>query len=334
MVPIKYLSMHTKQSSGAGLKAQGSYINGATKPRIRKGKKRYKKTRIILAFGIFIIIIVAGTGMFGLIRSWTPQKLRNLPNTPWPMFHHDLSHTGLSPYETSSNDGKLKWKYKTGWGVASSPAIGSDGTIYVGSCDNYTYAINPDGTLKWKFKTGWYVYSSPAIGSDGTIYIGSYDHNLYAINPDGTKKWNFTTGGEIHSSPAIGDDGTIYIGSLDKNLYAINPDGTLKWNFSTEGYIYSSPAIGGDGTIYVGSYDHNLYAVYPNGTVKWKFQTWWYVKSSPAIGSDGTVYVGSDDDFLYAIGSQPIPELSPMDVGFVVPFIFIIPATVRKIIKM
>lgn len=40
------------------------------------------------------------------------------------------------------------------------------------------------GTLKWRFKTGREVYSSPAIGQDGTIYVGSWDGNLYAIASD------------------------------------------------------------------------------------------------------------------------------------------------------
>ena len=31
----------------------------------------------------------------------------------------------------------LKWRYPTGGGVLSSPAIAADGTVYVGSCDNY-----------------------------------------------------------------------------------------------------------------------------------------------------------------------------------------------------
>ena len=88
-----------------------------------------------------------------------------------------------------------KWSFQTGFDVDSSPAIGSDGTIYVGSYDDYLYAINPDGSRKWRFKTGGYVsYSSPAAGSDGTIYVGSEDNNLYAINPDGSKKWTFKTG--------------------------------------------------------------------------------------------------------------------------------------------
>ncbi|MFW6047918.1 MAG: PKD domain-containing protein, partial [Candidatus Natronoplasma sp.] len=69
--------------------------------------------------------------------------------------------------------------------------------------------------------------SSPAIGSDGTIYIGSWDNNLYAVNPeDGTEKWNLSTGFCVESSPAIGSDGTIYIGSYDNNLYAIGNDTT------------------------------------------------------------------------------------------------------------
>jgi len=32
------------------------------------------------------------------------------------------------------------------------------------------------------YTTGNVVYSSPAVGSDGTVYVGSYDHKLYAIN--------------------------------------------------------------------------------------------------------------------------------------------------------
>ena len=48
----------------------------------------------------------------------------------------------------SSGNGSLKWKYETNRGIYSKQAIGSDGTIYVGSGDDYLYAINPDGSLK------------------------------------------------------------------------------------------------------------------------------------------------------------------------------------------
>jgi len=202
--------------------------------------------------------------------------------------------------------GKIKWRYRTGDLVWSSPAIGSDGTIYVGSWDwdGYLYAINPDGNLKWRYKTEDRVWSSPAIGSDGTIYVGSWDGYLYAINPDGNLKWKYKTGDYVRSSPAIGSDGTIYVGSNDSYLYAINPDGNLKWRYKTGDGVESSPAIGSDGTIYVGSDDGYLYAINSDGNLKWKYETGSRVNSSPAIGSDGTIYVGSDDFCLHAISPQ------------------------------
>jgi len=189
-------------------------------------------------------------------------------------------------------DGSSKWKFQTN-GSVNSTTIAFDGTIYIGSNDKKLYAINPDGSKKWEFVTGGIVYSSPAIGADGTIYVGSYDnYKLYAINPDGSKKWEFITGGLVPASPSIGDDGTIYIGSLDNKLYAMNPDGTKKWEFVTNGQIHASAAIGNDGTIYIGSGDDNLYAINPDGTKIWNFPTASPV-SSATIGNDGTIYVTS-----------------------------------------
>jgi hypothetical protein len=40
------------------------------------------------------------------------------------------------------------------------------------------------GATIWEFETGGIVVSSPAIGSDGTVYVGSQDNKLYAIKTD------------------------------------------------------------------------------------------------------------------------------------------------------
>lgn len=199
--------------------------------------------------------------------------------------------------------GDIKWTFILGAYTDSSPAIGLDGTIYIGSADNKLYAINPDGTEKWTYLTGDGITpTSPAIGPDGTIYCGSRDGKLYAINPDGTLKWSYLTNSGIYSCPAIGQDGTIYISSEDYNLYAINPDGTTKWIYAAAEFIDSSPAIGLDGTIYVGGEDYKLYAVNPDGTEKWIYSIGYYsVRSSPAVGPDNTIYVGGNDGRLHAI---------------------------------
>ena len=77
----------------------------------------------------------------------------------------------------------------------------------------------------WEFETGHRVDTSPAIGSDGTVYVGSLDNKLYAINgKSGGKLWEFETGGEVVSSPALGSDGTVYVGSFVGKLYAIKTD--------------------------------------------------------------------------------------------------------------
>ena len=76
--------------------------------------------------------------------------------------------------------------------------------------------------LLWEFETGDYVFSSPAIGADGTVYVGSVDKKIYALDGNtGAKKWEFETGGKVESAPTIGVDGTVYIGSFDGKVYAI-----------------------------------------------------------------------------------------------------------------
>ena len=169
----------------------------------------------------------------------------------WPMFHHDPQHTGQSPY-LGVQSANLLWKrYLSNNYVVSSPAIGSDGTIYVGS--NALYAINPTtGVEKWYFYTGGYnVVSSPAING-GLIYFGCNNGLLYCVNSSGNSQWSYPsypTYSAIESSPTISSDGTvIYFGCDDGKVYAVytgnnaNPAGTLKWSLSTGGPVKSSPS--------------------------------------------------------------------------------------------
>ena len=227
-----------------------------------------------------------------------------LADSPWPMFRHDLRHTGRSSY-TGSNKNYLQWVYPVG-SSTSTPAIGTDSTIYVGSYDSNLYAINPDGTLKWKYETGDVIESSPAVGTDGVIYVGSNDNNVYAINPDGTRKWSYSTGGDVVSSPAVGTNSTIYVGSYDNNFYAISKDGALKnvppTNLGNQ--IYSSPAVGNSEIIYIGSRNNRLYSFDSNLGTRWSRRLLDLIDSSPAIGGDGTVYVGADRLYAFTDSSS------------------------------
>jgi outer membrane protein assembly factor BamB len=258
----------------------------------------------------------------------------DLNEHPWPTFHGNPKHGGVSPYDTSHVDGTMIWEFDTGGAIESSPVISKDGTIYVGSHNGYLFAINQDGTEKWRFDAGppsyderWNVSKSimatPAIASDGTIYVLSSANHLFAINPDGSEKWRFYVlwGSDFWSSPTIGPDGTIYIGSArsqevsnyDGGLIAVNPDGTEKWLFDDNSGVTSVAAIGDDGTIYFGGNVANpaggnfgtVYALTPSGGKIWEFLIENWMESSPVIGSDGTIYIGSGREArLYALNSD------------------------------
>jgi len=59
------------------------------------------------------------------------QARAQLAISPWPMFQHDLQHTGRSPH-TGPSVPDQKWTYEAGY-VVFSPAVGVDGTVYVAS---------------------------------------------------------------------------------------------------------------------------------------------------------------------------------------------------------
>ncbi|MDD5501931.1 MAG: PQQ-binding-like beta-propeller repeat protein [Candidatus Thermoplasmatota archaeon] len=62
----------------------------------------------------------------------------------------------------------------------ANPVVSSDGTIFIGWGEKLS-AVNPNGTLKWTIQLEYDIRSSPAIGSDGTLYVvTSYGH-LYSI---------------------------------------------------------------------------------------------------------------------------------------------------------
>jgi hypothetical protein len=164
--------------------------------------------------------------------------------------------------------------------VAASAAVGSDGSVYVGSFDSNLYALNPlTGAVKWKFPTGYHIYSSAALAADASgntsaIYVASADGMLYALNPDGTLQWKYDTGDVIRSSPVIGKspDGKtdiVYFGAGNGKLYAINADGSLRWAFDTTSSepeladrndLNGSPALGKTG-IYIGGEHGQLWYV-------------------------------------------------------------------------
>jgi outer membrane protein assembly factor BamB len=246
------------------------------------------------------------------VRSYTD----GLAQSPWPKFRGNALNTGRrrSSRNGGGTTGVKKWEFFAVGGGGTSPAIGADGTVYIGMGGKVRALHEETGVLKWEYGPDNNIYpmsTTPAISADGTVYIGTQGGVLHALDgATGAKKWGFMPGEGIHSSPAIGMDGMIYFGCFDR-VYALDSTGRIeKWEFPIgEGVFrrfyettWSSPAIGEDGTVYIGSDDYKVYALDgTTGAKKWEFLTGGYVQSSPAISEDGTVYIGSNDGKLYAL---------------------------------
>jgi eukaryotic-like serine/threonine-protein kinase len=136
-------------------------------------------------------------------------------------------------------DGSVKWSYQVAdccaADVPATPAIGVDGTIYVGESVldgsdiiGVEVAVNPDGTFKWQYPAGLSP-TSAAIGADGTIYFGTGNGgaawaSIYALNPDGSLKWQYEDldDGYARTPPAIGKGQRLYAGG-HTGFFAIGP---------------------------------------------------------------------------------------------------------------
>jgi outer membrane protein assembly factor BamB len=248
--------------------------------------------------------------------------LSKFPNSSQPVIDKNgVIYIGLG-YEDNSPagklyainpDGSIKWVSGDLEGIPSTPAIGLDGTIYVGTRNYYlglngvVYSIDPaNGAEKWRFIcTELGDVRAITLGSDGTLYFACSSF-IYALNPDGTEKWRY--GSPNHGfvlPPAIGPDGTIYAvyeghcGYVNGWIHALNPDGSLKWA-DYYGYGSSIPVIGPDGNIHIVTdrrcLSSGLITINPDGQQLWAKD--WPAFDWLGIGPDGSIIAGARNQFL------------------------------------
>ncbi len=250
------------------------------------------------------------------------------------MFRGDPAHAGVYP-PPSPQSLSVKWTFTTAEAIVSSPVV-ANGVVYVGSSDNFLYAVDAGtGKLRWKFDAHGNVGSSPAVGG-GSVYAVSLDGKLYAVDAaTGTQKWAFATLGERRhtsegidymapsteampdpwdfflSSPVL-EGGTVYFGSGDGFVYAVDAaTGALRWKFKTDNVVHASPAVAG-GIVYIGSFDSYFYALdSATGELRWKFKTGDDPKTRLMTGipgsatvAEGLVVFGCRDANVYALDAK------------------------------
>ncbi len=239
--------------------------------------------------------------------------------SPWPKFRRDSAQTGRSPIRPI-DDGSAPWSFATGNGIFSSPVIGGDGTVYIGSADRTFYALSDaDGSVRWKRLTGEIIDSSALLDDQGQIYFGSGDGHLYAQRAsDGTPTWTFTADDPsvnralirwFEGNVAIGTGGDLYAPNDNFFTYALRrDDASVLWRFKTADQTWSLPALDTQSNrLFIGN--NFQIAPLPNifsldaatGDTLWSAGTEnGTVAASPALDDQGRVFVGGFDGFLRA----------------------------------
>lgn len=151
------------------------------------------------------------------------------------LWRTNLGRTG--EFLTTGPQGKpsLKWKFKTGKAVKSSPII-VNGVVYIGSDDGHLYALDAaTGELKWKYNAGKPVRSSPAV-MNGT---------LFSICPAGVFALDAATGAEKWSlKQSLWDDSPIVIPGPMKLQDGSSIEGTVFYSQPWKGLVGLDSATG------------------------------------------------------------------------------------------
>lgn len=232
-----------------------------------------------------------------------------------------FSPDGASVYISTSNGqgdvfaidtwtGQIKWTFpiaKATYG--GGPAVGPDGSIYVGAQNSKLYGLKEDGQLKWEFDACGNVEAFPAVTSDNNLYIAANGTvaTLYSINTNtGAAKWSKELAGGTASAVAVDADGNIYVGS-NGGVWSFTNDGTQRWSitdikvtergsFAINGNVLYAALKGTDGVAAISMTD---------GTVKWKSGKGSNDSYFPIVGPDGTIYYTSKGGKrVYAINSD------------------------------
>ncbi len=165
-------------------------------------------------------------------------------------------------------DGTLRWRTWVGAAAngdapSASPALGSNGVIYVPSSG--LAAINMDGTLRWRNPLPGPLLASPIFDALGRLLVGGTEGFIVCTDPLGTNVWTKPARGFHYGAGAASSAGVTYLADYSGFLQALTTSGNRAWEFPLEAVAASSPAIAPDGTLYIGTDDGRLRSFFGQG---------------------------------------------------------------------
>ena len=257
---------------------------------------------------IVIIVLFVGTSLPPAIRGGKvikEEQNRDSSTDWWPMFHHDLAHSG---YSTSRAPGavNLMWIFQEDMIILSSPTV-VDRKVYTGSNHAY-YCLNYlTGEKIWQCNTTGWADGNPTF-DNGRLYTLSRDqygeNKIFCLNAStGKYLWNYT---DCYwpFNPVV-SNGKVYFGSLDGEVRCLNAQtGDFIWSFSTNSVGTSNAPTINNGKVYIGAENGRMYCLNASsGDELWNYSTGGKIMECPSI-ANGKVYFGSVDYKIYCLNAE------------------------------
>lgn len=178
-----------------------------------------------------------------------------------------------------SPDGNMKWffgrtrvsQFSSG-GILymNSPAIGLDGTLYLGLWDSTFYALNPmDGSVKWQYRTNERFSANPVIDGNGLIYVGA--DTIYCFDPSGAVKWRYSDTSHTGSCRGLALGKTMLVGMFFRDgILALDYKGKKKWFYKEDIFaIRKVLLLDQSENIYCKADDRFLLSLDRSGKLRW-----------------------------------------------------------------
>ena len=167
-------------------------------------------------------------------------------------------------YAIDTSSGKIIWRQMLQGKIEASPAVGSDGTIFVADFGGVVTAVSRHGSIEWTYETPGHVgiVSSPTLDLEDTVYIGSKTKQVFAIRRDGTLKWSYLLEENVDSTLTLDRDGKLVFGGSKGGVHVLDSiSGRAIWSFNLRSAIFSTPVLCGHNMMVVTTESGNVFAI-------------------------------------------------------------------------
>jgi len=195
---------------------------------------------------VYVIDLATGAIISKISISKEPLWAQPVEGASCKCFY--IASMNHSVYSFKIADNSQLWRSADlGGSIVGKPAVGPDGTVYVGTFGSELVALDgTTGSVKWRFSTKDWVWAGPILDNN-SLYFGDLSGNFYAVNAaDGSALWTPIKPNNSIVDTAVISRTNLYLTTEADSLYTISTAGTITNTAVVGGIMYTAPVIAGD----------------------------------------------------------------------------------------